>query len=86
MRSRASRASVVGLGDEGEGAACEAVLALLVEGDDLHGDVAGGGSCLSWFSTVQPSMSGRKMSSEMAVGRNWLGEGEARRRVGATAP
>ena len=28
------------------------------------------GSCLSWLSTVQPSMSGRKTSSETAVGRN----------------
>ena len=28
------------------------------------------GSCLSWLSTVQPSMSGRNTSSEIAVGRN----------------
>jgi hypothetical protein len=31
---------VGGLGDEGEGAARQAVLAVLVEGEDLHGDVA----------------------------------------------
>ena len=38
------------------------------------------GSCLSWLSTVQPSMSGRKTSSETAVG--WYCARE-RQRVGA---
>ena len=38
------------------------------------------GFCLSWLSTVQPSMSGRKTSSETAVGWILLGEVE---RIGA---
>ena len=38
------------------------------------------GSCLSWLSTVQPSMSGRNTSSETAVGWNSLRQVE---RLGA---
>ena len=38
------------------------------------------GSCFSWLSTVQPSMSGRKTSSEMALG--WY----SRARASASAP
>jgi hypothetical protein len=56
------------LDEIGEGAVREAVLALLLQRDDLHRNVPRGGSSLSWFSTVQPSMSGRKISSEMAAG------------------
>jgi hypothetical protein len=56
---------VVGLLHEGEGAARQAMLAILVEADDLHRDVPRLRICLSWLSTVQPSMSGRKMSSEI---------------------
>ncbi len=40
------------------------------------------GSSLSWLSTVQPSMSGRKISSEMAVGMELPGEGQAQRAFG----
>jgi hypothetical protein len=44
------------------------VVALLLDGDDLHRDVPGLGILLQRASTVQPSMSGRKMSSVIAVG------------------
>jgi len=34
----------------------------------LNRNVASAGSCLRWFNTVQPNMSGKNTSSEMAVG------------------
>ena len=71
---------VAGFDQEAEGAAGEAVLPVLVERDDLHRDVAQRGSCLSWLSTDQPSMSGRKTSREIAVGRYFFAQDE---RVGA---
>ena len=40
------------------------------------------GSSLSWLSTVQPSMSGRKMSSEIAAGSELARQGERLRALG----
>ena len=48
------------------------MLAIFVQRDDLNRNVPGLGFCLSWLSTVQPSMSGRKTSSETAVGLIFL--------------
>ena len=68
------------LGNERERAAREAVLPVLVQRDICTGIWRVSGSCFSWLNTVQPSMSGRKTSSETAVGLNSRGELE---RVGA---
>lgn len=56
------------LAHEGEGAAGQPMLTILVELMIWTGICRVCGFCLSWLSTVQPSMSGRKMSSEIAAG------------------
>ncbi len=83
MRATAASQPFVGgrLGDERERAAGQAVLAVVVEGHELHRDVAGRRVLLQAGSApVQPSMSGRKTSREIAVGWNSLRQ---RQRVGA---
>jgi hypothetical protein len=46
------------------------MLLIFVQGDDLDRDVPGLGVFFNWLITVQPSMSGRKISSDTAAGLN----------------
>ena len=46
----------------------KAMMTVLIEGEHLDRNMPRLRSCLRWLSTVQPSMSGKNTSSEMAAG------------------